>query len=142
LRSWARANDIAFHALPFDNPAAEDVLVSPQRRRTLALARTRERALKVALELALDSTAAPLLITDDSGGVAAAVLLGCLRRLERWSLSSIVLEMSSFGPIPYLGQQYVELFDPDIVTLPSNLPDWFVRSMEMFAEEEEDETGV
>jgi len=139
LSSWARAHQIAFHALPFDNPAAEDVLVSPQPRLTLALARTRERALKVALELALDATAAPLLITDDGSGVALAVMLGCLRRLERWSLSSIVLEMSLFGPVPYLAQQYVELFDPDIVTLPKTLPDWFVRSMDMFDEEEEGE---
>ena len=35
-------------------------------------------------------------------------------------------------------EQFIELFDVDLVTLPKNLPQWFIEQREMMLQEEEE----
>lgn len=67
-------------------------------------------------------------------------LVGCLRRLQNWNLNSIVNEYRSFAASKtrYLSEQFLELFDVDLVTLPEYLPQWFIEETQVAADEQED----
>ena len=87
--------------------------------------------LKDALEMLLDAQNHPILVCCTSGIFQTAPLVGCLRRLQNWSLTAILDEYRAFaGPRGRLThEQYIEFFDVDLVTLPAEegrLPVWFV----------------
>jgi tyrosine-protein phosphatase SIW14 len=66
-----------------------------------------------ALRTALDRHEHPVLIHSLRGQQRAGVLVGCLRRLQRWSLAAIFEEYRRYaGPSSsLLDLQYIELFD-------------------------------
>ncbi|CAO3593813.1 unnamed protein product [Absidia cylindrospora] len=80
----------------------------------------------------------PVLIMCTSGIHETGTLVGCLRKLECWNFSSIVTEYRSFAgsKARYVNEQFIELFDLDLVTLPKDLPAWFLHQREMLALEE------
>ncbi|CAO3648645.1 unnamed protein product [Cunninghamella blakesleeana] len=92
-----------------------------------------EELIKEGLELILNVHTHPILIMCTSGIHETGTLVGCLRKLERWNFSSIVTEYRSFaGPkARYVNEQFIELFDLDLVTLPKELPSWFIHQQEM-----------
>jgi len=100
-----------------------------------------EELIKEALQIVLDVTKHPILIACTSGIHQTGTLVGCLRRLQRWSLNSIVDEYRSFAGLKarYVNEQFIELFDVDLVTLPLNLPDWWIENQLMLEEEESEE---
>jgi protein tyrosine/serine phosphatase len=53
-----------------------------------------EEAVKGALRLALDGTAYPMLIVCSAGSHMSARLIGCLRRLQHWTMTAIIDEVS------------------------------------------------
>lgn len=76
--------------------------------------------------------------------------MGCLRKLEGWNFSSIVTEVIKITVINissindefqyrayagskarYVNEQFIELFDLDLVTLPLHLPPWFIHQQKM-----------
>jgi len=90
---------------------------------------------KEALEMILDRRAHPLLVCCSSGILQTCPLVGCLRRIQHWSLTSILDEFRAFagskGRLAH--EQFIEFFDIDLVTLPEqeHLPTWFVdRNLE------------
>jgi protein tyrosine/serine phosphatase len=87
----------------------------------------REELIKEALEIVLDRRTHPVMAGCSSGVHETGTVLACLRRMQYWNLTSILEEMNSFGQCHYESQQYVELFDVDLVTLPAHLPAWFVE---------------
>eukprot|EP01099_Mayorella_cantabrigiensis_P005585 TRINITY_DN4535_c0_g1_i1.p1 TRINITY_DN4535_c0_g1~~TRINITY_DN4535_c0_g1_i1.p1 ORF type:complete len:223 (-),score=46.23 TRINITY_DN4535_c0_g1_i1:136-804(-) len=99
-----------------------------------------DELVKEALEIVLDRNYHPLLVVCTSGIYQTGTLVGCLRRLQHWNITSIIQEYRSYagGNAKYLNEQFIELFDVDLVTLPRDLPHWFIEQQKMMAEEEEE----
>lgn len=91
---------------------------------------------------------------DDRSGIhESGTLVGCLRKLEGWNFSSIITEVNGIvlfhimvvnwiiqqyrayagTKARYVNEQFIELFDLDLVTLPPNLPDWLIDQQNMLA---------
>jgi tyrosine-protein phosphatase OCA1 len=51
-----------------------------------------------------------------------------MRKLQRWNLTSIFEEYRRYaGPkVRLLNEQFIELFDTDLVGIPTNKPKWGV----------------
>jgi protein tyrosine/serine phosphatase len=62
------------------------------------------------------------------------ILTGILRKLQHWSLSSILFEYRSFaGPnARFNEEQFIELFDETALVLPSHLPTWWEEQQELW----------
>ncbi|EGC37492.1 hypothetical protein DICPUDRAFT_22039, partial [Dictyostelium purpureum] len=86
-----------------------------------------DELIKECLEIVLNYDYYPLMITCTSGVHQTGVLVGCLRRLQNWNLTSILVEYKAFSGqsnTRYVNEQFIELFDVDLVTLPNRLPVW------------------
>ncbi|GJD09489.1 Probable tyrosine-protein phosphatase [Galdieria sulphuraria] len=99
-----------------------------------------EELVKDGLEWVLDRKSHPLLVCDTSGIHQVGILVGCLRRLQNWSLSAVIHEYRTFASSKarYVNEQFIELFDVDLITLPEDLPDWFREHLEQEAKEIEE----
>ncbi|KAA8495939.1 putative tyrosine-protein phosphatase [Porphyridium purpureum] len=96
-----------------------------------------DELVKDALELALDARTHPVLLCDASGMHQIGTVIGCLRRLQLWSLNAAVSEYRSYAGVKtrYQYEQFIELFDVDLITLPLHVPKWFKQYLEMEEEE-------
>eukprot|EP01094_Clydonella_sp_ATCC50884_P015703 TRINITY_DN26328_c0_g1_i1.p1 TRINITY_DN26328_c0_g1~~TRINITY_DN26328_c0_g1_i1.p1 ORF type:complete len:211 (-),score=69.56 TRINITY_DN26328_c0_g1_i1:194-826(-) len=106
--------------------------------------RVTDDLIKEALEIVLDVTTHPVCINCTSGEQETGVLVGCLRRLQGWNLTSTLHEYRRFTKHRRLfNEQFIELFDVDLVTLPGALPDWWARrSLEGLAQRELEEKAA
>lgn len=68
------------------------------------------------------------------------MVIGCLRRLQNWNLNSVVNEYRSFAAAKtrYVNEQFIELFDIDLVTVPHDPPQWFAEQLDMERREREE----
>ena len=83
------------------------------------------------LDLILDRSNYPLYITCYLGRDRTGAVVGCLRKLQQWHLSSIFEEYRRFAgtKVRLQNEQFIELFDTDLVTIPeNNSPSWFKLS--------------
>jgi len=89
------------------NPVSEDVVI---------------RALRVIL----NPENYPLLVCCNLGRHRTGTVLGCLRKLQRWNLTSILEEYRRYAgqKVRLLNEQFIELFDTDLVTVPDVAPRW------------------
>lgn len=95
-----------------------------------------EELVKEALEITLDRTRHPVMLMCSSGLHQTATVVACLRRLQHWNMTSILVEMSlGLTNSKFSNEQFIELFDTDLVTLPKQLPDWFVDQETMWLAE-------
>jgi tyrosine-protein phosphatase SIW14 len=70
-----------------------------------------EQAVASVLRHLLDERNRPVLVHDEKGKHRVGVVVGCLRKLQRWSLTSIFDEYRRFcGKIRALDAQFIELF--------------------------------
>ena len=55
------------------------------------------------------------------------VVVGCLRKIQQWHLSSIFEEYRRYAgtKVRLQNEQFIELFDTDLVRIPSHPPSWF-----------------
>ncbi|TPX31858.1 hypothetical protein SmJEL517_g04919 [Synchytrium microbalum] len=99
-----------------------------------------EELIKDGLELILDKANYPVLVMCTSGIHETGIFVGCLRKLQRWNFNSIVVEYRSFAgnKARYVNEQFIELFDLDLVTIPQNQPLWFLDQQRTMAEEDEE----
>ncbi|KAL1934989.1 hypothetical protein VTP01DRAFT_4129 [Rhizomucor pusillus] len=97
-----------------------------------------EELIKEGLELILNRDTHPVLIMCTSGIHETGTIVGCLRKLEGWNFSSIISEYRAYAGTKarYVNEQFIELFDLDLVTLPANLPLWLIEQREILAAEE------
>ncbi|RUS21121.1 tyrosine phosphatase family-domain-containing protein [Endogone sp. FLAS-F59071] len=97
-----------------------------------------DELIKEGLELVLDYSIYPVLVMCTSGIHETGTFFGCLRRLQNWNFTSIVMEYRSYASNKgrYMNEQFIELYDLDLVTLPPNLPPWFVEQQRLLKEEE------
>ncbi|KAI8871202.1 putative tyrosine phosphatase family protein [Ramicandelaber brevisporus] len=69
----------------------------------------------------------PMAVMCNLGRHRTGTVIGCLRKLQRWNLASILDEYRRYaGPkVRVLNEQFIELFDTDLVRVPPNPPPWF-----------------
>ncbi|AXA49159.1 tyrosine-protein phosphatase SIW14 [Malassezia restricta] len=100
-----------------------------------------ESIVKDALELLLDVRNHPVLVTDIAGIFETGTLLGCLRKIQGWNLSSILFEYRSFaGSLARsANERFIEMFDTDLITMPPTefVPDWLLPSQQFYVDESE-----
>ncbi|CAJ0882152.1 8876_t:CDS:2 [Entrophospora sp. SA101] len=77
-----------------------------------------EEVVLEALELILNSHNYPMIIMCNLGRHRTGTIVGCLRKLQRWNLTSIFEEYRRYaGPkVRVLNEQFIELFDTDLKT--------------------------
>ncbi|CAO3623275.1 unnamed protein product [Mucor fragilis] len=85
-----------------------------------------EEAVLQALELILNPSNYPMMIMCNLGRHRTGTIVGCMRKLQRWNLTSIFEEYRRYaGPkVRLLNEQFIELFDTDLVAIPANKPKW------------------
>lgn len=88
-----------------------------------------EELIKDSLESILDSNNHPMLIVCASGIHETGIVLGCLRRVQGWNLNSVLAEYRAYGALKsrYENEQLIELMDLDLITAPSEMPDWIAQ---------------
>ncbi|KAG0209007.1 hypothetical protein BGX28_000191 [Mortierella sp. GBA30] len=99
-----------------------------------------EELIKEGLEMVLDARNYPIIVMDTSGIHEIGTFMGCLRRLQHWNFSSIIVEYRAYAgnKARYVNEQFIELFDIDWITLPETLPSWWIEQEQMWREEEEE----
>eukprot|EP00127_Corallochytrium_limacisporum_P000722 Clim_evm8s25 gene=Clim_evmTU8s25 len=87
-----------------------------------------EELMKESLELLLNTDLYPTMISCDSGIHQTGMLVGCLRRMQGWMLSSVLSEYRLYASHRgrYINEQFIELFDVDLVPVPEQRPSWFL----------------
>jgi protein tyrosine/serine phosphatase len=77
-----------------------------------------ETVVRDTLQIILDKSKYPVLITCKFGRYLSGVVIGCLRKYQKWSFISIFEEYRRFGGLRYQQphEQFIELFDTDLVT--------------------------
>ncbi|CAG8585919.1 6468_t:CDS:2 [Cetraspora pellucida] len=91
-----------------------------------------EELIKDGLEMVLDTENYPMLVMCTSGIHETGTFIGCLRKLQNWNFTSIMVEAR------YVNEQFIELFDMDLITLPRNLPSWFIEQKMLLQQEEKE----
>lgn len=76
-----------------------------------------------ALQIILNQNSYPILICCNRGVNRTGTVVGCLRKIQKWSLSAIFDEFRRFsGPkSSQLHEQFIELFDIDLVEIPVSI---------------------
>ncbi|WVQ83017.1 hypothetical protein IAT38_005155 [Cryptococcus sp. DSM 104549] len=106
----------------------------------------RYEIIKTALEsYILDVRAHPVLLIDPLGVHQTGCVVGTLRVMQGWNFASTLMEYRAHAGSKhrYVDEQYIELFDPDLVNLPAPQyrPQWW-REDCASDNEDEDETPV
>ncbi|KAI8825054.1 protein-tyrosine phosphatase [Fimicolochytrium jonesii] len=85
-----------------------------------------EEVVLEALVHILDPGKYPLIVMCNLGRHRTGTVIGCLRKLQRWNLTSIFEEYRRYaGPkVKVLNEQFIELFDTDLVRVPLCHPGW------------------
>lgn len=86
-----------------------------------------EEVVLSAMELLLDTTMYPIYVMCSQGRHRTGTIIGCLRKFQRWALSSIFEEYHRHadGRGRLANEQFIELFDTDLVNVPSShTPSW------------------
>ncbi|CAB5195748.1 unnamed protein product [Rhizophagus irregularis] len=85
-----------------------------------------EEVVLAALEIILNPRNHPMIVMCNLGRHRTGTIVGCLRKLQKWNLTSIFEEYRRYaGPkVRVLNEQFIELFDTDLVRVPVNRPKW------------------
>jgi len=92
-----------------------------------------DELVKEALEQVLNTAAHPILLMCQSGVHESGIVVCCLRRMQKWPLTSCIAEYRMFasqGKARHTVEQFVELFDVDLISVPQQHPDWWKRTSE------------
>eukprot|EP00040_Diaphanoeca_grandis_P005076 m.31273 g.31273 ORF g.31273 m.31273 type:complete len:181 (-) comp16430_c0_seq2:13-555(-) len=78
-----------------------------------------EELVKESLDLLLNPAVRPAIIMCPSGIHQTGVVVGCLRRLQNWSVSACLHEYRMFAgsKAREMAEQFIELFDPDLIAM-------------------------
>eukprot|EP00967_Tisochrysis_lutea_P124708 scaffold208729_cov45-Tisochrysis_lutea.AAC.1 len=76
------------------------------------------------LQQILDPSSYPLLVMCNLGRHRTGTLIGCLRKLQHWSLTCVLEEYRRHASSKsrHLNEQFIELFDIDLVRIPAHCP--------------------
>ncbi|OCF57131.1 protein-tyrosine-phosphatase [Kwoniella mangroviensis CBS 10435] len=107
----------------------------------------RDEVIKVTLEkYILDTRAHPILLIDPIGVHQTGCVVGALRVMQGWNFASTLVEYRAHAGSKhrYADEQYIELFDPDLVNLPppQYRPSWWIPSSTLDDESSDEEGKV
>lgn len=80
-----------------------------------------------AMAYILDPTRAPVYVMCSQGRYRTGTVIGCLRKLQCWSLASVFEEYRRYAErdkVRISTELFIELFDTDLVRIPENPPKW------------------
>eukprot|EP00899_Mesostigma_viride_P014465 jgi/Mesvir1/23019/Mv14614-RA.1 len=79
-----------------------------------------------ALRVILCPSNYPLHVVCNLGRHTTGTVIGCLRKLQRWNLTAIFEEYRRYAgnKVRLLNEQFIELFDTDLVRIPVEHPKW------------------
>jgi tyrosine-protein phosphatase OCA1 len=80
-----------------------------------------------AMSYILDPRRAPVYVMCSQGRYRTGTVIGCLRKLQRWSLASVFEEYRRHAErdkVRISTELFIELFDTDLVRIPKNPPSW------------------
>ena len=82
--------------------------------------RVSEQLVLDALKILLNPDCYPLAVMCNLGRHRTGTVIGCLRRIQKWSISSIFEEFRRFtgNKSSTLHEQFIELFDTELVEMP------------------------
>ena len=85
-----------------------------------------EDVVLTALNVILDTRNYPMCLMCDVGRHRSGVVVGCLRKLQRWNLTAIFEEYRRYAgsKVRLINEQFIELFDTDQVQIPTLPPKW------------------
>lgn len=75
----------------------------------------------------LNPDCAPLYVMCSQGRYRTGTVIGCLRKLQRWSLASVFEEYRRHAErdkVRISTELFIELFDTDLVRIPQTCPAW------------------
>ncbi|CAM9161394.1 unnamed protein product [Chrysoparadoxa australica] len=83
-----------------------------------------EETVLKAMSYIVNTSYYPILVTCSTGKHRTGTVMACLRKLQHWSLTSIFEEYRRFTKhkARVQNEQFIELFDTDLVTIPVNSP--------------------
>ena len=92
---------------------------------------------KRALEIVINSDTHPILICCSNGLHLSGTVAGCLRKFQKWIISSVIEDYRVFSEPQHRtsAMNFISLFDTDIVNIPLNIPSWLESQ---FAQEQSD----
>ncbi|KAF0717712.1 Aste57867_2142 [Aphanomyces stellatus] len=93
---------------------------------------------KEAIECILDQRRYPIMVMCKTGIHISGSVIGCLRRLQNWSLTSTIdkyRNLAGTTKTKFENEQFIEFFDVDLVTLPPHLPEWFMLNQKLLEDE-------
>lgn len=90
---------------------------------TILNQRVSEQLVIDALHSILNPNAYPILVMCNLGRHRTGTVIGCLRRLQKWSLSAIFDEFRRFTSSKSSPQheQFIELFDTELIEIPQDV---------------------
>lgn len=79
-----------------------------------------EQDVIAALDIILNSKNHPVLVFSQFGSHRTGAVIGCLRKIQGWNLTSILEEYRRYAgsKVRVLNEQFIELFDTDLIKLP------------------------
>ena len=79
-----------------------------------------------AMQYFLNPNKYPLYVMCAGGRHRTGTLIGCLRKLQNWCLSSICEEYRRHADakVRLANEQFIELFDTDLINIPRKPPSW------------------
>eukprot|EP00462_Mataza_sp_D1_P021140 CAMPEP_0175133314 /NCGR_PEP_ID=MMETSP0087-20121206/7572_1 /TAXON_ID=136419 /ORGANISM="Unknown Unknown, Strain D1" /LENGTH=236 /DNA_ID=CAMNT_0016415787 /DNA_START=80 /DNA_END=790 /DNA_ORIENTATION=- len=83
-----------------------------------------------ALAVMMNIRCYPIHVMCHLGRYRTGTVVGCLRKLQRWNLASIFTEYRLFagsGKSRVLNEQFIELFDTDLVQSPVQIPSFILK---------------
>lgn len=99
--AFAEANGIALHSFPIQNHEPFNVV--------------KTEVLISVLRIVTNTENLPVLVHCNKGNHSTGCIVGCLRKIQRWSLTAILDEYRRFTAlnVRLLDQQVIELFTPE-----------------------------
>mmetsp|Transcript_3160 Transcript_3160/g.4897 ORF Transcript_3160/g.4897 Transcript_3160/m.4897 type:complete len:181 (-) Transcript_3160:115-657(-) len=87
-----------------------------------------EETILQALEILCDNANYPILITCKHGRALTGAVVGCLRKLQKWSMISIFDEYRRYARtrLEQQHEQFIELFDTDLVVISEYSPSFLL----------------
>lgn len=90
-----------------------------------------EEMVTESLKIISDNSNYPILITCKTGKALTGVTVACLRKLQRWSLTSIFEEYRRYAGGSRLQQQheqFIEIFGTELIPITENAPNFLMKT--------------
>lgn len=89
-----------------------------------------EQVVTTSLQIIANESSHPVMLVCKSGRALTGVVVACLRKLQKWSMTSIFEEYRRYSGGSRLQpqqEQFIEIYDIDLITISPSAPDYLQR---------------